>query len=481
MKLKTLLKDIPDCVVKGSRDIDITGLSSHSKVVAPGNLFVAKKGKSDDGQHYMNEALRAGAVAVLTDIYNPFIKVTQIIHPHTRQIEAELAAQYYQHPSSQLFVVGVTGTNGKTTSSFLYKHLLDSIGMPCGVIGTIDWIVGDHHYKASHTTPDAITSQRLLREMVTHGCKAVAMEVSSHALDQNRVGCIDFDVAVFTNLTQDHLDYHGTLEAYGASKAMLFRSLKGLAILNADDPAHLLMKGGQKVMTYGLLEGADVRATDIAFYPDKTSFMVHYKGESRPFSWSMRGRYNIANGLSAIALGLSRGLSLDQILPIMASFRTVRGRLEAVDNSYGLNVFVDYAHTEDALRNVLTTLAEGKRGGRLIVVFGCGGNRDPDKRPKMGRVAAELADLVFVTSDNPRDEEPEAIISAILTGMPNKDHVMALTDRRSAIAAALKEARPDDMVLIAGKGHETYQIFSHKTVEFDDVLVAKECMNERFS
>lgn len=493
MKLKALLKDIPDCVVKGSKDVEITGLSANSKVIAPGYLFVAKKGAADDGNKYIPEALQAGAAAILTDIYNPFVKVTQIIHSSTREVEARLAAQFYQHPSEQLYVVGVTGTNGKTTSSFLYKHILDAIHKPCGLIGTIDWIVKDHHYKATHTTPDVITCQRLLREMVSQGCEAVSMEVASHALDQNRVGCIDFDVAVFTNLTQDHLDYHKTMQDYGHAKARLFTSLKKghkksgfperIAIVNGDDPAHTLMvhSCSVPVMTYGLTEAADVQARNMAFYPDKTTFDVFYQGEIRPFSWGMRGKYNVYNGLGAIAMGLSRGMTLKDVLEILSRFKTVRGRLEAVENPFGLNVFVDYAHTDDALHNVLTTLKEAKRGGRLLLVFGCGGNRDPGKRPKMGRVAAELADQVFVTSDNPRDEKPEDIISQILSGIPDKSSVHVEVDRREAIAAAVKEAGPEDMVLIAGKGHETYQIFSHKTIEFDDVQVAKECMYERFA
>lgn len=493
MKLKILVKDIAGCEIKGPRDVEITGLSSNSKVVAPGHLFVAKKGAHDDGHRYVTEAMRAGAIALLTDIYNPFLKVTQIIHPNTRQIEAKLAAQFYQHPSSQLYTVGVTGTNGKTTSSFLYKHLLDALDLPSGLIGTIDWIVGTHHYKSTLTTPDVITCQRLLREMVSQGCKAVSMEVASHALHQNRIGCIDFDVAVFTNLTQDHLDYHKTMEAYGDAKAELFASLKEgrkkegfparVAIVNRDDPSHkrMVRDCSAKIMTYGLEEGADVRARSMQFYPDRTTCEIVFQGQSVPFSWPMRGKYNVYNGLSAIAVGLSRGLELQDILPIMASFKAVRGRLEAVDNPYGMNVFVDYAHTDDALQNVLSTLQELKQGGRILVVFGCGGSRDPSKRPKMGEVAARLADKVFVTSDNPREEDPKAIIDQILTGIPDKSHVVPLIDRREAIAAAIREAEPRDVVLIAGKGHETYQIFSHKTIEFDDVQVAKECIHQRFA
>ncbi len=484
MKLKNLLKDIEGCVVKGSKEIEITGLSSNSKVVVPGHLFVAKKGSADDGNKYISEAVSAGAVAVLTDIYNPFVKAVQIIHSDIRAVEAQLASQYYQHPSSQLYVVGVTGTNGKTTSSFIYKHLLDSLDKPCGLIGTIDWIVKETHYKATHTTPDVITCQRLLREMVMQGCQAVSMEVASHALDQNRVGSIDFDVAVFTNLTQDHLDYHKDMDTYATAKARLFKGLsqKSLAIVNSDDPAYKLMLKECRalVMTYGLEDNADVRASDIICYPDKTTCQISYKGHSRPFSWSMRGRYNIYNLLSAVGLGLSIGLKLEEVLPILARFKGVRGRLEAVENPYGLNVFVDYAHTDDALHNVLKTLVEAKKGGRLIVVFGCGGNRDTTKRPKMGKVAADLADKVYITSDNPRDEEPESIISQILAGIADKSHVCVEVDRRQAIAAAIKEAGPADMVLIAGKGHETYQIFSHRTIEFDDAQVAKESIDEKF-
>ncbi len=484
MKLKDLLKNIEGCVVRGSKGIEITGLSSNSKVVVPGHLFVAKKGLLDDGNKYILEALSAGAVAILTDIYNPFVKAVQIIHPDIRAVEAQLASQYYQHPSKQLYVVGVTGTNGKTTSSFIYKHLLDSLNKPCGLIGTIDWIVKDTHYKATHTTPDVITCQRLMKEMIMQGCTALSMEVASHALDQNRVGSIDFDVAVFTNLTQDHLDYHKDMDSYAKAKAQLFKGLskESLAIVNIDDPGYkIMLKDCQAlVMTYGIDQKADVRACNIMCYPDKTTCQIFYKGDLKPFSWGMRGRYNIYNLLSAVALGLSIGVMLEEILQILACFKGVRGRLEAVENAYGLNVFIDYAHTEDALKNVLKTLEEAKNGGRLIVVFGCGGNRDTTKRSKMGKVAAEIADKVYITSDNPRNEDPESIISQILAGIIDKSHICVEVDRRLAIIAAIKEAGPKDMVLIAGKGHETYQILSYKTVEFDDAQIAKESINEKF-
>lgn len=491
MKLKTLLKDIPNISIKGSKDTEISGICANSKYVAPGNLFIAKKGSLDDGYNHITEALSAGASAILTDLYNPFIeKVCQVIHPDVNSIEGIIASKYYGEPSLDLFTVGVTGTNGKTTCSFLVKHLLDSISMLCGLTGTIEYIVGKTKYKASLTTPDVITNHRLLREMIINGCKSAVMEVSSHALEQKRVDQIHFDAAIYTNLTLDHLDYHKTMENYCTAKSKLFSGLSPtpikkhlpatkIAIVNQECmwSSKMIEKCSVPLLTYGFSDGCDVRAKDIELSLDKTSFTVCYKGEEVLFSWSLVGRFNILNCLAVSALGLSLGLSLTQIAKIMSSAKHIQGRLEKVPNTHNLNVYVDFAHSDDALENVLSTLKDLKVG-KIITVFGCGGNRDRLKRPKMAHVAEKYSDQVIVTSDNPREENPQDIIEEILKGFSNRENYTVEIDRKKAIEKAIESATAEDIVLIAGKGHESYQIFSHKTIEFDDREVARGIIQE---
>jgi UDP-N-acetylmuramoyl-L-alanyl-D-glutamate--2,6-diaminopimelate ligase len=484
MKLKKLLKDLPVQITKGSKEIEVTGICSHSKLVSPGNLFIAKRGLSCDGSTFIADAISAGASAVLSDIYNPFLRdVVQIVHPDPALLEAEIAARFYHHPDRSLFLVGITGTNGKTTTSYLIKHLLDSLEGNCGLIGTIERIVGKNVFPSTLTTSDVITNYKLFFEMQASGCKAAVMEVSSHALDQGRVRSIEFDAAVFTNLTQDHLDYHHTMEQYADAKAKLFSSLHKTgnkpfaktAIVNSDTPWHkiMLQKCCVPVLTYGLNPSADLVAKEITLSPQGMRFTVCFQGKTYPFHSSLIGRYNIYNCLAAMAVGLSRGFSLEKILSLLTRFTQVSGRLERVANTAGLNIFVDYAHTDDALRNVLETLQEVKKG-KIITVFGCGGNRDQGKRPKMGSIAEKLSDAVIVTSDNPRSEDPNAIIQQILTGFSSSNKPIAIPDRAAAIAAAIQSASKEDIVLIAGKGHETHQIFAHQTIPFDDRLVAQQ-------
>lgn len=495
MKLKKLLKDLPIDIVKGSKDIDITGVCANSKLVAPGNLFIARKGRAEDGSLYIPEAVAAGAVAVLTDIYDPLLKkeVTQLIYPEVEKIEGLLAAHYYQFPSAEMYVAGLTGTNGKTTTSFLIKHLLDKLEGNCGLIGTIEYIIGQHRYQATRTTPDVSTNQKMLREMVNQGCRNAVMEVTSHALDQGRVENIDFDAAIFTNLTLDHLDYHRTMDHYAASKNLLFRNLDPLkkkpnrpfpktAIVNADNPWHHKILEGCRanIITYGLSEAANLTAKDIHLSSTGTSMKLCYQGQEASLSWPLVGRFNAYNCLAATAVGLSRGLPLNTIAEIMASAPSVSGRLEAVPNALGLKIYVDFAHSDDALLNVLECLQELKTG-RIITVFGCGGDRDTTKRPKMAHVCEELADLVIVTSDNPRTEDPAEIARQIANGFSRQSSHLIELDRRKAIEIAIDNAAPEDIVLIAGKGHETYQIFAHKTIEFDDRKVAAQICQKKLA
>ena len=484
MKLKKLIKEISYKQFKGSKDIEITGVCANSKLVAPGNLFIAKKGRLDDGAHYIPEAISSGAAAVLTDIFDPSLKIAQIIHPDVASIEGLLSAIYYQFPSDEMFMVGITGTNGKTTTAFLIKHLLDKLDGPCGLIGTIEYIIGQHRYQATRTTPDVTTNHKMLREMILQGCRSAVMEVTSHAMDQGRVQNIDYDVALFTNLTLDHLDYHHTMENYCQAKNKLFRSLNPdkkkkikntakLAVVNADSPWHQRMLEGckAKTFTYGILSDADLKAADIELSSMHTRFKVRYKGKSYPCVWPLIGRYNVYNCLAAISIGLARDAPLDSILDILQTPPTVQGRLQPVPNPLGLKIYVDFAHSDDALINVLECLQELKKG-RIITVFGCGGDRDQTKRPKMAQASEEFSDISIVTSDNPRSEDPETIARQIIKGFKNQKNYLVELDRKAAIQKAIAMATPDDIVLIAGKGHEAYQIFAHKTIEFDDAKTA---------
>jgi UDP-N-acetylmuramoyl-L-alanyl-D-glutamate--2,6-diaminopimelate ligase len=477
MRLKTLLKDI-SAQVKGSKEIEITGITGHSQQVAPGYLFIAKKGLSHHGARFVADALLGGAVAILTDFYDPFLEnIVQIIHPHPEEIELPLLTQFYNHPIDKLFLVGITGTNGKTTSSYLIKYLFDNLGMPSGLIGSIEWALGKTVLPSTHTTPERITLMKLFHDMVEKKCLSVSMEVSSHALDQGRVEGLEFDCAVFTNLTQDHLDYHHTMENYAAAKAKLFTSLsnEAVAVFNHDDPSHLQIVRhcrAQKI-SFGFNAGADLVGSHMKFTSQGLVFDVTYQGKTLTLSSHLFGRFNAYNFLGAIGAGLAKGFILEDIIRVLSSFERVPGRLERIPNSRGVHIFVDYAHTDDALKNVLETLREFKQK-KLITVFGCGGNRDPLKRPKMARVAEQLSDFVIVTTDNPRKEDPYEIIKQILPGFQDKSRFVIELDRKTAIQKAIHLAEPDDIVLIAGKGHETTQIFSHQTIDFDDRIVAQE-------
>lgn len=493
MKLKKLLKDIPVHQVKGSKDIEITGICINSKVVAPGNLFIAKKGRNDDGTRYILEALAGGAVAILTDILDPTLKdVVQIIHPHVEEIEGKIAAEYYQHPSEELFTVGITGTNGKTTTSFMIKHLLDTLDGTCGLIGTIEYIIGMHRYQASRTTPDASSNQKMLREMVLQGCQSAVMEVTSHALDQGRVANIEFDAAVFTNLSLDHLDYHGTMKDYCTAKRKLFKNLdvqkkkkQGFAktaIVNLDSPwtSAMLENCKAQIFSYGIDCQSDIKASDILLTPTETTFNLTYKQKLYSCSSPLIGRHNVYNYLAALAVGLVRQIPIDAIIERLRHTPPVPGRLEQVPNRLDLNIYVDFAHTDDALVNVLQCLRELKPR-RLITVFGCGGDRDRGKRPKMARASEEYSDFTILTSDNPRSEDPIAICQEAAKGFTSQNSYTIVIDRRAAIEKAVSMADADDIILIAGKGHEPYQIFAHKTIEFDDRKIAVQACDKRES
>lgn len=456
MKIKTLIKNLPPITVKGSKETAITGISSDSATVSPGNLFIAKGA----GVRSIPQALSAGAAAILTDIYDPFLDLPQLIYPNIGEVEAKLAARYYGRPAEELFVVGVTGTKGKTTVAHLIQHLLEGLGTPSGLIGTIERVIGDNRRPSTLTTHDVVSNQRWLKEMVQKGCKAAVIEVSSHGLAQGRVDEIGFDLGIFTNLHSDHLDYHGTMEEYAAAKRRLFERAER-SILNADSPwAERMGKG----ITFGIDKG-DVRAEEIEFRGSETRFKV----DGHPFTSPLIGRFNVYNALAAIAVGLEKGATLERLAEILSQFEAVPARLERIGNA-----FIDFAHTGEALENVLQTLKEIAKG-RVIVVFGCGGNRDPQRRIGMGRAANQWADVSIITNDNPRKEDPEEIARQIVAVFEKKPWVEL--DRRRAIEMALRMAGKDDIVLIAGKGHEKVQIFADRTIPFDDIAIVKEILH----
>jgi UDP-N-acetylmuramoyl-L-alanyl-D-glutamate--2,6-diaminopimelate ligase len=479
MKLQTLIANLEYTKIIGNKEQEITGLCSHSKQLLFGNLFVAKRGCQEA---HIEEAVANGAVGVVTELYNPFLSehIVQLVTKDVDAMEIELAKRFYQQPSTKLFTVGVTGTNGKTTTTYLIKYLCEKLKQKVGLIGTNEYLIHKRSLPSMRTTPDLFTIQKLLREMVKNECSSVAMEVSSHGLDQNRVALIDFDVAIFTNLTQDHFDYHGDFETYFKAKAKLFQGLTSTKVAVLPDEGiwaeRLKQLTRARVITYGFSKKATVRAENIVLSFEKSSFEVHFEETSARVELTLSGRFNILNYLAALAALLSQGYKLSDLTTGGMHIPPVTGRMERVINDAGYKVFVDYAHTPDALETVLRALREYSEGS-LFVVFGCGGNRDPLKRPLMGAVAETYADRVIVTSDNPRSEDPALIVRAIVSGMKGTRHTVEL-DRRKAIKLALQEATPKDLILIAGKGHETYQIFAHQTIDFDDRVQVTNLLNE---
>jgi len=483
MKLSHLLKSCPSSsswVVKGPQEVQITGITSDSRHVAPGHLFIVKK-----GVQYIPESVQAGAVALLTPLYNPlFPLITQIIHPHDISAEAHMAKAFYGHASDQLFLIGITGTSGKTTTSYLTAHLFETLQQKCGLIGGVEWVVGPERTASSLTTSDILTNSKLFQEMQAFGCTACAMEVSSHGLAQGRVDLIEFDLAIFTNLSREHLDYHQTMQEYASWKATLFSNLKPpheavkkqwikTAIINADSPysAQMVADCKARVLRFGIEEPCDLKASNLSLSASGIEFDATFLQQTCRFHSPLIGRFNVYNLLAAAGAGLARGFALQEIAAALTTFSRVPGRLESVPNDRGLRILVDHAHKPDALHGVLSALKETGQG-KLFAVFGCGGDRDRGKRPLMGEIAEALSDCVIVTSDNPRSEQPEEIIRQILSGFkdPNRAHVIA--DRKEAIWHAVQMAQPGDTLLIAGKGHETYQIFAHQTIDFDDRIVA---------
>ncbi|MBM2841330.1 MAG: UDP-N-acetylmuramoyl-L-alanyl-D-glutamate--2,6-diaminopimelate ligase [Bacteroidetes bacterium] len=465
-----------------THDVEVRGIQYDSRKVERDFLFVAIRGETADGHKFIDHAVKNGAKVVvveddaaLPDHFFMHAGVVKIVVQDARKALASIAANYYQHPSKKLRLVGVTGTNGKTTTTHLIKSILERTGEHVGLIGTIAYSVGDEVIPATHTTPESLELNQLLSAMVQQNCSAAVIEVSSHALAMDRVFGLDFEVGVFTNLTQDHLDFHGSMDKYFAAKRILFDGLdsSSFAVVNVDDSYGKRIAVNSKAtrLTYSAASAADVFAADIRLSVRGSEFQVEHAGARTTISSSLAGRFNVSNILAAYSTGVALDVPRQQLVEGIQNLKTVRGRFEQIISPAGWTAVVDYAHTPDALENCLRTIHDilpKDDRGRIITTFGCGGNRDRGKRPLMGKIATELSNITIVTSDNPRNEDPQAIIDEIMVGVVKGKEVHTEADRGKAIRMALGLARRGDVVLVAGKGHEDYQVVGTEKHHFDD-------------
>lgn len=490
MLLSTLIKRIGVMRIEGNMDPDIRGIAYDSRKVRPGFVFVAVEGFKTDGHHFVDQAVKAGAAAVVLKKKVTVPEGIAVIRAdHTRRALALLSAAFYGHPSQKLEMIGVTGTNGKTTTASLIEAIYRGAAKMTGLIGTIANYIGEKVLPVSHTTPESADLQGLLSTMVAENVDTAIMEVSSHALALDRVAGCDFDIAVFTNLSRDHLDFHRDMDDYLNAKAALFSGLEPggqrggrFAVVNADDPAaeKIIAVTRVPVYTYAVHNRADIRAENIEISARGVSFTASGAGGQTRLNLKLTGMFNVYNALAAFTVGVARGFPPDMVKQSLEGVAGVAGRFEAVERGQDFAVIVDYAHTPDGLENILKTAREITRG-RLITVFGCGGDRDRAKRPMMGELAVRLSDRVIVTSDNPRTEDPLKIIDDIREGIRNVSPAVACTiepDRRRAIREAIFAAEAGDVVIIAGKGHEDYQIIGEQKYHFDDREEAVRCLEE---
>jgi UDP-N-acetylmuramoyl-L-alanyl-D-glutamate--2,6-diaminopimelate ligase len=488
-----------ETIERTSTTVDVTGVQYDSRRVRPGDIFVAMAGGTTDGNRYIGTAIEHGARAVVTDSHNVWQRnranASGTGHGHVpfylvangRRALAGIAANLLGHPQRKLKVSAVTGTNGKTTTAYLLEQMLKSVRRRCVLVGTIETHVGDEVRVSEHTTPEASDLLQVFADGVAGGCTEAVMEMSSHALDQERVWGVYVDVAIFTNLTQDHLDYHGTMDRYFAAKRRIFEGVGAappqVAVVNSDDECgQRLIAGGLsgQIMSYGV-ETGEYRAKELRLHAGRTTFVWETPAGTCEVQTALTGRVNVYNVMAASCAALARGLTLEAVADASAHLTEVPGRFQVVPGSCGagFTVVVDYAHTEDALRNLIALGRDLVGKGRVITVFGCGGDRDRSKRPKMGRAAGEGSDVVVLTSDNPRSEEPEAILAEAYAGVKGTAaQCVVEVDRTKAIALAIGAAQPGDIVLIAGKGHEKVQILKQGTVPFDDVEVAAQVLRE---
>lgn len=485
MKLLDILKDVDFECNEKIDSVDIESIEYDSRNVRKNSAFICIKGFSIDGHKFANKAVENGATVLIVEDVTENIKNLKSIVvkvKNTRSAMAKLASNFYNNPSKKLKLVGVTGTNGKTTISYLIKDFLDQKNK-CGIIGTIKTYTGTKEIESSRTTPESIDLQSMFKEMIFNNILFCAIEVSSHSLVLNRVDECDFDIGIFTNLTPDHLDFHKDMQEYKEAKALLFQKTSKSNILNIDDEAGFeisqnLKYKGKNVISYAIEKDADFKAKNINLLPDRVEYKLEIKEKEYDVVYKVPGKFSVYNSLAAIASLIELNQDINEILNFMKNYKGVPGRFNRIENNKNICAIVDYAHTPDALKNVLESAREFTKG-KLISVFGCGGNRDKKKRPLMGAISEKLSDISIVTSDNPRNEIPNEIINDILEGMnKNSEKIIVKEDRREAIVHALSIAQEGDTVIVAGKGHEDYQIIGDEKIHFDDTQVIKEFLED---
>ncbi len=479
MNLTQLFEGIDYILQQGTLNIDISNIAYDSRNIKQGTLFFCIPGYKVDGHDFVIQAMAQGAIAVIVErpVEGLSQNITILQVNNSREVMGKVAAQFYGFPYRKMNMIGITGTNGKTTTTYLLSAILHTMEHTMGIIGTIENRIGDKVLKTSRTTPESIDLQCLFAQMVEEQVQSVAMEVSSHALELYRVEGCEFDVGVFTNLTQDHLDFHKTMENYRKAKAKLFQKCK-YGVINADDPAarEMMKDNSAVIVTYGIDHKADLQAYDIHISSEGVSFIVALEGKNIPFTLKIPGKFSVYNALGAIGAALCLRVPIEKIQQGLMNIQGVPGRFQNITSQRGFSVIVDYAHTPDGLENILKTVQQFA-GQRIITVFGCGGDRDRTKRPIMGEVAGYHSDFCIITSDNPRSEDPHSILNEIEAGV-QKTHCSykKIEDRREAIAFAIQMAQSADVVVIAGKGHEDYQILKDKTIHFNDVEVVKQLL-----
>lgn len=480
MRLRELIKNLSIIEMNADAELEISGVSYDSRKTEKGDMFVAIRGFEADGHKFIPKAVENGAAVILCE-EKPSCDIPYVLVSDSRYGLAIVSRDFFGDPASEMTMIGITGTSGKTSSSYLIKHMLESkLDAKVGLIGTNGNMIGDEFLHTEHTTPESYELHKLFRHMADSGCTHVVMEVSSHSLTLERVAGIHFDVALYTNLSQDHLDFHGTMEEYAAAKRKLF-SMCSLGCFNLDDAWADFMRDGAscRTMTFSTEKNeADLVAKDIRLTADGVRFASVSGDEISMTKLGIPGMFSVYNALGTMSVGLALGLSLADCSDAMSSAKGVKGRLEIVPTGRDFSVVIDYSHKPDALEKVLKTLKPVTRG-RLIALFGCGGDRDKLKRPIMGRIAADNADLVVVTSDNPRTEDPDEIIREIVAGMKDKrTPTKVICDRREAIAWAIDNAAPGDVLLLAGKGHEDYQVVGHEKHHMDEREIVSDCLNK---
>ena len=471
MTLSELLKDVNIKKIDGGGSMKISGIACDSRKVKPGNVFVCITGYETDGHKYAKSAVENGAVAVVAEHDLPTVDVPCVIVDNTRKAMSEMAATFYDYPYKKFKLIGITGTNGKTTTTYLIKSILEHLGKKVGLIGTNQNMIGDMIMETSRTTPDSLELMQLFDMIASHNVDYVVMEVSSHALALDRVTACTFDVGAFTNITQDHLDFHKTMEEYLAAKSILF-NICNTGVVNKDDArSEYLIENARcrNMITYGINQDCDLKASNIILNEDGVKFDINYGGMEEHVDLPIPGEFSVYNALTAIGCCMAENIPLDLAVDGLHSAKGVKGRIEIV-RTPGTNytVIIDYAHTPDGLLNVINAI-RGFAKGRIVTLFGCGGDRDASKRPIMGKIAGELSDFCIVTSDNPRTEDPEKIIKQVVEGVKQTDcYYEVITNRFSAIEYALDHAKKNDIILLAGKGHETYQVLGKDTIKFDE-------------